>query len=250
MSSSLLKQKLIAAVWHFLVTVVVAFLSGLLIFKVWYPGGLAAYVGGVELYKLVVLVELCLGPIMSLVIFNSAKPRLELFRDYLVVALIQLSALAYGLYVVAESRPAFVVFVKDRLEVVAAVELTAADYVGASGAPFDGAAWFGPRFICVEPPVDIKERNDLLFSAVGGRDIQYFPKYYRNCGVGEREGKTYPGNRLHQIIEGLDQVGQFNLPEGEFTWLPVKHRFGAFVEVYPDNDFTQGYYVAVNPFGE
>jgi hypothetical protein len=247
---ALLKQKFQAFGWHFLVTVLVAAFSGLLIFSVWYPDQLASYVGGVELYQLVLLVELGIGPLMSLVIFNPAKPRTELVRDYCIVGLIQVSALVYGMYVVAESRPAFIVFVKDRLEVVTAIDLTDEDYDQATGLQFSSAPWLGPQRICVKRPETVEERNDLIFSAVGGKDIQLYPKYYRECHQGEVGEKSYPGERLKLIAqakakgEGIQAV----FPEGEFTWLPVKHRFGAWVEVYPENDLSKGYFVDVNPF--
>jgi hypothetical protein len=248
MHRALLKQKFKAFGWHFLATVIVAILSGLLIFWVWYPDQLASYVGGTELYLLVLLVEVGVGPLMSLVIFNPAKPRTELVRDYCIVGLIQVSALVYGMYVVAESRPAFIVFVKDRLEVVTAIDLTLEDYEQATESRFSSASWLGPQRICIKRPETAEERNDMIFSAVGGKDIQLYPKYYRECRQGEVEERSYPGERIKLIAQAKGEGIQAGFPEGEFTWLPVKHRFGAWVEVYPENDLSKGYFVDVNPF--
>ena len=47
--------------------------------------------------------------------------------DYTVVGIIQLGAFVYGVYAVANTRPAYIVFVGDRLEVVSAGEIDDAD---------------------------------------------------------------------------------------------------------------------------
>ena len=59
--------------------------------------------------------DLALGPLVSLVIYNSRKSRRELVFDYSVVAVVQIAAMVYGVYVVAESRPVYIAFLKDRL---------------------------------------------------------------------------------------------------------------------------------------
>jgi hypothetical protein len=245
----LIKEKLRAFGLHFGVSFVVAALTALLIFGLWYPNNLASYVGGTELYGLVLLLELGLGPVMSLVIYNSAKPSRELIRDYCIVGFVQLSALVYGLYVVAESRPVYLIFVKDRFEVVTAIELDKEDYAEAIVPEYAGPTWFGPERICVEYPTSPQERNHLLFSAIAGKDVQLFPKYYRECLSGEVEAKAYSSEQLEKLI--ADSDGQFNgnaLPEGNYTWLPVTHRFGAWVEVYPEASVERAYFLRMNPF--
>ncbi|BFM17643.1 hypothetical protein R50073_38260 [Maricurvus nonylphenolicus] len=184
---------------------------------------------------------------MSLVIYNPAKPKSELVRDYSVIGLIQLSALVYGLYAVAESRPAYIVFVKDRLEVVTAIDFDSEDFAEASD-PYNQISWLGPRRVCVEYPTDPEERNELVFSAVSGKDIQLFPKYYRGCKSGELEAKVYPAQQLKSIAQLKSYNFVEGFPTGDFTWLPVKHRFGAWVEVYPEGDVSKGYFVDINPF--
>lgn len=247
MTRALFLQKLKAAAWHFLLTFWVAGLCGLLIFGVWYPEGLATYVGGVELYQLVLLVELTVGPLMSLIIFNPAKPKGELVRDYCVVGLIQIAALTYGLWTVAQARPVYLVFVKDRIEVVAAVAFDSTDLEQAAP-EYSNISWMGPKRVCVQFPEDIEKANDLLFSAAFGKDIQYYPQYYRGCHNGEREKKGMSRESLQQLVDLKAPHLIDELPETDFRWLPVKHRFGAMIEIYPDGDVSQGYYLPLNPF--
>jgi hypothetical protein len=248
LSSALLKSKGKAVALHSLVTLAVALVCGYLVYGIWYPGELAAQVGGTELFTLIMLVELGLGPLISLVIFNPAKPRAGLIRDYTVVGVIQLAALGYGLYAVAESRPVYQVFVKDRIEVVSAIELTAADYAGVSDKRFGGITWLGPERICVEFPTEAQARNALLFSAIYGKDIQLYPQYFRECHAGEIEAKTYSAAHLRSIIASTKRSAAIELPPGEFTWLPVKHRFSNWVEIYPNNDVTKAFSLSIDPF--
>lgn len=244
----LVQHKVRACILHFLLTLAVALLGALLIFGIWYPDGLADYVGGVELYQLVLIVELALGPLMSLVIYNPTKHRSELVRDYTIVGLVQLAALVYGLYVVAQSRPAYEVFVKDRIEIVSVLELAEEDIEAATDTGFTAMPWLGPHRICVEHPENIQERNALLFSAVAGKDIQLFPKYYRECQTGEQEEKLYPAEQLKQLLKQKAPELLAELPDSSFAWLPVKHRFGVMVEVYPNQQIDQGYYLPIDPF--
>jgi hypothetical protein len=245
--NALLVAKLRVFVIHSLLTVMVAMLGALLVFAVWYPDNLSQLLGGTELYRLMILVELGLGPVMSLVIYHPDKPRKELIRDYTVIGLIQLSALFYGLYVVAQSRPVFMIFVKDRIEIMTVVELSSTELKDSGNPEFNRFSWFAPRRICVESPTDPEEKNNLLFSAVfSGKDIQNYPKYYRSCAAQNWTNKAYSSERLLAIIQqkNVDVVP----PNTDFTWLPAVHRFGAGVEVYPEGKFENAYFLPVNPF--
>ena len=60
--------------------------------------------------------DLALGPLISLVIYNSRKARRKLIIDYTIVGVVQLAALVYGVYIVAGTRPVYVAFSTDRIE--------------------------------------------------------------------------------------------------------------------------------------
>jgi hypothetical protein len=91
-----------------------------LIFLVWFPDPYQTMVGGTKLFELVVICDLVLGPLISLVIYDRNKGRRKLIVDYTIVGVVQLAMLAYGVYVVAGTRPVYTAFNKDRLEVVSA----------------------------------------------------------------------------------------------------------------------------------
>ncbi|RYZ80820.1 MAG: hypothetical protein EOO68_36745, partial [Moraxellaceae bacterium] len=223
------KLKLKAALFHFITTACVASLAGILVFFLWYPGKMHQMLHGSNMYGILMVLELALGPLMSLVIFNPKKTKRHLVLDYSVVGAVQFAALIYGLYSVSISRPVFLVFVKDRIEVISAVELLETDI--REGGEDARLSWLGPKRVCVTFPDDPKERSDLLISALHGRDIQVFPKYYRNCLDGEVLSKSFSKERLFSDTRIKPAELPKNIVNKDFTWLPMVTRFGAWLVV-------------------
>ena len=88
------REKFIATAIHFGVTLALAACAAALIFLVWFPDPFETMIGGTELFMLVVGCDLALGPLISLVIYDSRKSRRELVTDYSIVGTVQLAALA------------------------------------------------------------------------------------------------------------------------------------------------------------
>ncbi len=118
--------------WHFAVKALLAHLGicllimlvvGFWVFKVWYPYPYYEMVGSLKLMGLIVAVDLVCGPLLTFVVANPAKPKRELMRDFGLIGLIQLAALVYGLYALAQSRPVALAFDKDRFYAVTAVQI-------------------------------------------------------------------------------------------------------------------------------
>lgn len=112
---------------HLLFSGVVALAVAALVLGLWYPFPYRQLSGGLELFWLVVAVDLACGPLLTLVLFSPYKRRAELMRDLGLVALIQLAVLLYGLWVAALARPVWLVFEADRFRVVSAAEISPGD---------------------------------------------------------------------------------------------------------------------------
>ncbi|MGH1469786.1 MAG: hypothetical protein ACRBCS_01230 [Cellvibrionaceae bacterium] len=233
---------------HAAFTFVAALLTSAVVFYIWYPGDLARMVNGAEIYLIVLGVEIVLGPVMSLIIYNTNKPKKELFRDYMIIALIQISALAYGMYSVALSRPVFLVFVKDRIEVVAAVELKQEDLEEAKDFGFNKLSWFGPKLVCAEFPTDKYEKSDLLLSALAGKDIQLIPSYFRECKAGQIYNKSYTKEELFSKTSITEEKISPFVKAKDYKWLPVVTRFGSWLVVYFDESLDKATYIDEDPF--
>lgn len=246
---TLVKAKLYATLVHGFLTLIVAVFTAFLVYRLWYPAPFAQLTGGTDLFLLVLGVEVVLGPVMSLVIFNPVKVRKEMVRDYLVVGLIQFSALSYGIYSVYLARPVYVVFVKDRLDVVVAAELDAADMHGADDG-FTRLPLLGPKTICVDYPADPQERSELLWSAVQGKDIQLQPRYYRDCEQGEVRSHAYGRDQLEKLTQIKRSSLPLNVGDQDFSWLPVVSRFGSWIVIFVGDSDTRPVYVNANPFAK
>jgi len=163
---------------HLVGSVIVALLAATLVFGLWYPFVYRELAGGRELFLLVVAVDVVCGPLLTLVLFNPAKPRIELWRDLGLVVLIQLGALGYGLHTVWQARPLFLVQEIDRFKVIAAPELDS-NAVAALPAALQPHCWKGPQTVAIRAPKDAKERQKVMFESVqGGRDYAERPEFY------------------------------------------------------------------------
>lgn len=74
----------------------------------WFPGELFFIDGGWQGLKLVAMVDLVLGPALTLLLYKPNKPKLIL--DMSLIAGIQIAALAYGFYTTHQQRTLAVVF--------------------------------------------------------------------------------------------------------------------------------------------
>jgi hypothetical protein len=113
----------IAALKHLLICLMLAAVVAALVFGLWYPGQWSELAGGLGLFWLIIAVDAVCGPLLTLVIFDPRKPRPELLRDLTLVGLIQLGAMGYGLYSLAQARPVWLAFENDRFRVVSVPDL-------------------------------------------------------------------------------------------------------------------------------
>lgn len=162
---------------HLLVSVCIALSSAALVFLLWYPGLIASASGVRNIFLMLLLVDVMLGPVITLIIFNTKKK--ELKRDLLIVAFIQLAALLYGLQTVFTARPVYVVFNVDRFDLVYANDIADKNLAKAKEKEYQTLPWFGYRLIAARIPDDRKERTELLMASIsGGADLPQLPQYY------------------------------------------------------------------------
>ena len=167
-----------ASAYHLLGSILVTAGAAVLVFLVWYPYPYGELAGGRELFLLIVAVDVVCGPLLTLVLYNPAKPRAELWRDLGLVVFIQVVALGYGLYVVWQARPVYLVQEVDRFKVITAPELPA-ESVASLSAALQPRWYAGPLTVAIREPKDEEERKQVLFESVqGGRDYAERPEFY------------------------------------------------------------------------
>ncbi len=104
-----LRKRLYAAGIHLAASAVLALVLVLLVTQLWYPSPLFKLANGRDIFFILIACDIMLGPVMTLVIFNVKKTRKDLGRDIAIIAVIQLSAMAYGLTTLLMVRPAYIV---------------------------------------------------------------------------------------------------------------------------------------------
>ncbi len=238
---------------HFATTLIVALLAAGLIFLVWYPAPFGTMVGGLKLFMLITACDLVLGPLISLIVYNSRKTRLALVFDYTVIVVVQVAALVYGVYSVSQARPAYVAFVKDRLEVIAAGEIAEKDRLEANGSRYASPSMRGP--VLVATLVKPEDRNDALWAGLAGRDVGVRPKFYVDYGsqIERIKQKLKPLSTLQQRSQGYERIiaeglRELHRPAEDFGWLPVRHTRGFWTALV---DRQTGYpvkYVPIDPY--
>lgn len=176
LSGALVRSKLKALAMHVFVSSVLAMLVGYVVFFLWYPNPFGFASGGLQLFLLVTGVDLVLGPALTFVAFDPNKRRLLMVGDFVVIAILQISALVYGVNAVYDSRPVAVVFEVSRFRAVRAGELSSADLAKAP----DGLGQLsltGPVLMATRS-LTTKEESDSIFLALEGKDIGMRPELW------------------------------------------------------------------------
>jgi hypothetical protein len=160
----------------------------------WYrwPGW---YLTGVLNVALILLcVDVALGPTATLIVANPRKARHTLARDIAVIVAVQLTALGYGAITLWLGRPLYYTFSVDRLQMVQAADLAAAEIVRARREnPALAPHWYSrARWMWAPLPADPAEANKIVQSAIfGGPDVIQMPRYFKpwDAGLGQLRGQ-------------------------------------------------------------
>ena len=177
--SSPIKGRLVAAGIHLMLSAAVAAAAAALVFLIWYPYPYREISGGRELFFLVTAVDMVLGPLLTLTVFNRNKPRRELRRDLAIIGLLQVAALVYGLWTVSVARPVHLVFEMDRLRVVHAIDVPKAELVQAPP-ELQRLPWTGPSLLSMRPFRNDKEKIDMTLVALGGAPLGTRPALWQD----------------------------------------------------------------------
>ena len=164
---------------HLVISLGIAALAALLVFFVWYPYPYREISGGRELFLIVVAVDVVMGPLMTLAVFNLNKPRKELRRDLAVIAVLQLAALGYGLWTVAVARPVHLVFEIDRFRVVHAIDIEPVLLKRAAPA-LQELPLTGPTLLSIREFKDSKESFDATMAALQGLQLGARPDLWQD----------------------------------------------------------------------
>jgi hypothetical protein len=131
---------------------------------------------------IVVMVDLALGPTLTLIVANPSKSRRQLAIDIGAIVSVQLVALIYGAVTLWLGRPLYYAFSVDRLQIVEANDLEADEIaLGQRQNPTLTPHWYNlPRWIWAPLPDNPEEAAKIVMSTpFGGKDVVQMPRYFK-----------------------------------------------------------------------
>lgn len=207
---------------HLTISAVIALAVIGMVFYLWYPAPLHTAVGVTQIFLILLAVDVVIGPLLTLLVYKVGKKTLVM--DLTVIAVLQISALAYGLFTVAEGRPAWLVFAVDRFDLVRVLDIDERKLEQADLA-YRQPSLLGPSWVAAINPTDLDERNDILMESVmAGIDIAQRPNLYAPLNSQKTE--------IQKRLNALDALSAFNTTESigaaltkhpqADSWLPLR----------------------------
>ena len=166
-----------AATLHALLTLSLMALIVAILLPLWHPWGLYRISGVLPLLGLLLGTQLAAGPLLTLIVFKPGKKTLRI--DLTVVGLLQMAFLGFGLYMLWQTRPAFVVASELRFALVLANEVTPADLAQASRPEWRHLSSAGPQLVGLMPGTARADHNSVLAAFLDtGMDREQKPAWY------------------------------------------------------------------------
>ncbi len=126
----------------------------------WYPPPYFWIDGGIQVTRLAAMVDIVLGPLLTLVVFRPGKASLK--RDLAVIGVVQIGFLAWGVHVLYEERPilsAFIGYPAERFYPIPK------QYIVDSKRPIEELVALSgdrPALVAIRMPADRAEARELV----------------------------------------------------------------------------------------
>lgn len=234
-----LREKLFPTAVHLLLSVLIVatILYGFKI--IFYPGHILSAVGADKIFMVLFLVDITMGPVLTFVVFDKQKK--ELKRDLFIIALLQVSALVYGVSNLYNARPVYAVFAVDRFELITANKITEEHLKAAAPSRYSTLPTAEFEWVVAENPSSYDESHRILTETLnGGPDLAQRPQYYRDYKNGEAaiRSKIEPVSRLLEADQKITPETRHKLENysnaNEFGYLPLtanKHDLTVIINV-------------------
>ena len=125
-----------------------------------------------QMMKVLTLVVIALGPFATAIIFKPGKPGLKM--DMCILAGLQVAAVLFGLCVLYQHRPLYLVSTGSQFRVVVASEI---DLHSLTDPALQVGLSDAPKLVYAD--ANEQDRQDILWEALGGgKDLDVRPQYY------------------------------------------------------------------------
>jgi len=239
------RYRLLAAASHLGISALIAAAVALVTLGLWYPGAFAEMAGGRRLFLLILGVDVVMGPLLTLIVFDIRKPRRELVRDLAVIGTLQLAALGYGLHTLYVARPVALAYEPGRFRIVIAHDVPL-DQLDQARPEYRHLPLTGP-WILGTRPTRPEERLESLEKSLKGVDIGQRPERWRPYADSRAEvlATARPVELLLQRFPDrrqdlLDRLAALKLDATRARFLPIVAR-GDWVALLDERGDIAGY---------
>ncbi len=212
---------------HLCVNLIIAMFIALLVFLIWFPGHLKYLSDAVNLFFIIIAVDVVCGPLLSLVIYNPLKSKKEKIIDLSLIVGIQVLALFYGLYTLSLSRPVATVFEVDRFRVVTLADIDAAD-IEKAPTQYQHFPLWGRHLLSVAKLTNQDDKLKSIELSLSGKEAGVMPQRWQAYALAKTQilAKAKPLDLLEKkypsqisLIENTLSKHQVNKTDA--LWLPV-----------------------------
>ncbi len=171
----MIKNKLKAFATHLAISIALVSLVVSAILYFWYPTQYLGVTNFKEIAILIVSIDLVMGPILTFVVFNPNKKSLRF--DLAVIAIFQVSALAYGIHALYQTHPLFITYKQDSFALINASDISPED---AKYDEFKVSKLSSPKLAFAKMPEDPDEKMGIMVGVTidGDPDIDKRAEYY------------------------------------------------------------------------
>lgn len=208
-----IKDKLKAFSVHLSVSAVLTIILVCIILFSWFPNEFV-YAGGVTGLKIIIGVDLVLGPVLTFIVFNKNKFNLKF--DLAIICIIQISCMAGGVWLMQKERPIAQVIAEDGIHIITKGDL---DLYKVKIEPQSNG--IQPQFLMMDLPEDWSQIPALK---VATEFMQEKPFVYRQDLYINIEDVT--SNAFLERIQKIQSTSTKNINnsksiEYQCDWIPV-----------------------------
>ena len=202
MERNLFRSKLRAFGGHLLVSATVAAALVWVFMKKWFPMPYFVADGGWQGVRLIAAVDVVLGPVLSLVVYNPRKSRKALFLDYAVIGCFQLAAMGFGLWTVYTQRTALVVFGDGAFYTVTSDQMA---FAGQAAAEIAAQSPLRPAYAYIHLPDDPEAVQEIRRQALAtGVPVHLRAELMRVLDPKGLERIAARARDLERMVEGIE----------------------------------------------
>lgn len=175
----------------------------------WYPKFLFWHDGGLNVLRLMMLIDFALGPVLMFVAFNPNKARRLVVLDFAVIISLQLAGLVYGIYQIHQQRPVLLSYYNGEFHPVRA---TSIEQQGVSPAEVVAKVQGSPKMMIALMPTHDQLQQALALAMLKGVSIDQqvallhpLPDYSYQVFTNDGLIRLYMQEKMPQQFQSLMQ---------------------------------------------